>query len=223
MNDKIIMPTENWLFDFDGTLVDSMRYWAEGMISVLDNHGIKYGDDIIKIITPLGTKGTAEYFQSIGLNVPIEEIHEEVFGFLTPIYQKIIGEKKGVRQCLKRMKEQGYRLHVLTASPHEWLDPCLKRLGLFSLFENVWSCDDFGTGKTNPDIYVEAAKRIGASVSEVTFLDDNINADKAAKIAGMSVVGVYDASTAESEEEMRQLNDGYIYDFCQLEKAIFKS
>jgi len=80
----------------------------------------------------------------------------------------------------------------------------------------VWSCDDFNTTKADPDIYVKAASRMGVSVDKVLFLDDNLNADKTAKKAGMKVCGVYDDSSKEYEEEMKQICDYYIYDFIEL-------
>ena len=55
-----------YLFDFDGTLVDSMPSFASVMLRVLDEYNIEYGNDIIKIITPLGYHGTAEYFRKLG-------------------------------------------------------------------------------------------------------------------------------------------------------------
>ena len=63
-----------YLFDFDGTLVDSMPTYAAMMLRILDENKISYGDDIIKIITPLGYKGTAEYFKSIGLDMELDAI-----------------------------------------------------------------------------------------------------------------------------------------------------
>jgi FMN phosphatase YigB (HAD superfamily) len=96
------------------------------------------------------------------------------------------------------------------------LDPCLKRLGIYDIFDNVWSCDDFKTTKANPEIYRMAAEKIGVSVEDVSFLDDNYNADKTAKSAGMRVVGVYDESSREYVEEMKALCDGYIYNFKEL-------
>ena len=77
-----IMATEHWLFDFDGTLVDSMGYWADAMVSMLDKYNIKYGDDIISIITPLGTKGTVKYFQSLGLDSSEEDIRSEMLNLM---------------------------------------------------------------------------------------------------------------------------------------------
>ena len=214
--------TKHYLFDFDGTLVDSMPYWAGSMLQVLDDHDISYGDDIIRIITPLGLLGTAEYFRSIGLDLPVEQILEEMNAYLTPLYCCKIVEKAGVRECLEAMKAAGIGLHVLTASPHRWLDPCLKRVGLFDLFDNVWSCEDFGTGKTNPEIYRAAALRIGSSITDITFLDDNINADRTAKTAGMPVIAVYDDTSRDDEPAMRDLCDGYIRDFFELAAEILK-
>ena len=104
----------------------------------------------------------------------------------------------------------------MTASPHAMLDPCLKRLGIFDLFENVWSCDDFLTTKADPEIYKQAAKRIGDSVENIIFLDDNFNALRTAKSAGMRVFGVYDASSAEYTAEIKNLSERYVSDFSDL-------
>jgi len=212
--------TKHFLFDFDGTLVDSMKYWAKCMVSVLDNHAVSYDDDIISIITPLGSSGTISYFQKIGLDMPTDDIKKEINAVLTPVYQNIIPEKLGVRHCLLEMKKRGYSLHVLTASPHVWLDPCLERLRMTELFDNVWSSDDFGIGKNDSEIYRMVAQRIGARVEEITFLDDNINADKAAKLSGVKVIGVYDDSTKNDETQMRAVTDGYVYNFIELEEMV---
>ena len=63
-----------------------------------------------------------------------------------------------------------------------------------------------------------AAERIGAEVGEILFLDDNLNADLTAKTAGMKVCGVYDESSKEYADEMREATDYYINDFSELMK-----
>ena len=80
----------------------------------------------------------------------------------------------------------------------------------------MWCCEDFGTTKSDPQIYVEAAKRIGRPVEDIWFLDDNPGADRTAKQAGMRVCGVYDDSSSEYTDEMKRICDAYIEDFSQI-------
>ena len=121
-----------------------------------------------------------------------------------------------VIEVLDYLKKQGASLNVLTASPHITLDPCLKRLGIYDLFDNVWSCDDFNTTKADPEIYIKAAEKIGKNIGDILFLDDNYNADKTAKLAGMKVCGVYDDSSADYVDDIKRITDYYIYDFSEL-------
>ncbi len=212
------MKFNTYLFDFDGTLVDSMPTFASTMIRILDENNIAYGEDIVKIITPLGYKGTAEYFISLGLDKPIDEIMTLMNSYSLYEYENTIMAKRNVAETLKSLRENGASLNVLTASPHIMLDPCLKRLGLYDVFDNVWSCDDFGTSKADPEIYKMAAEKLGKSVCEVLFLDDNYNANKVAKSAGVATCGVYDASSEEYVDEIKGVADYYIYDFSELLK-----
>ena len=64
-----------YLFDFDGTLVDSMPAYVSAMLKILDENGIRYGSDIDNTITPLGYLGTAKYYtEQLGVREPIEQI-----------------------------------------------------------------------------------------------------------------------------------------------------
>ncbi len=205
-----------FLFDFDGTLVDSMPSYASVMLRILDEHGVLYPPDIVKTITPLGILGTAKYMIGLGLNMTVEEYVEQAKIGLLEAYQYHIQAKPYVVEVLRALKERGDDLHVLTASPHITLDACLKRIGIYDWFHNVWSCDDFGTTKADPYIYVQAAQKIGKPINEIWFLDDNLDADTTAKTAGMRVCGVYDASSAEYVDKMKAVVDRYIYDFRAL-------
>lgn len=205
-----------YLFDFDGTLVDSMPTYAAMMLGILDEYHVPHGADIIKIITPLGYRGTAAYFAELGMQMPEEEIVAMMTARAVQAYTHHVPAKEHVIDALRRLKARGDDLNVLTASPHEMLDPCLKRLGIYDLFTNVWSCEDFGTTKADPQIYHQAAARIGRPVGEIWFLDDNLGADRTAKAAGMRVCGLYDASSEEYTGEMIRATDAYIRDFSQI-------
>ena len=207
---------KTYLFDFDGTLVDSMPTFASVMIRILDEHNIKYGDDIVKIITPLGYRGTAEYFRTLGISKSTDELVALMNSYARLEYENTIGAKRGVIDTLRKLRDGGASLNILTASPHIMLDPCLKRLGIFELFDNVWSSDDFGTTKANPEIYRMAAERLGRKVGEVIFVDDNIGAVSTAKRAGMIAYGIYDDSSADLIDKMHEVSDRYIMTFFEL-------
>ena len=205
-----------YLFDFDGTLVDSMPTFAGVMLRILDEHAIPYGDDIVRIITPLGYQGTAEYFRTLGISATVDELMDTMNRYACAEYERSIPAKETVAETLRAMRARGDSLSVLTASPHQALDPCLQRLGLWELFDHVWSCDDFQTTKADPRIYEMAAERMGRSVADVTFVDDNVNAVKTAKAAGMRAIGIYDDSSKEYIEEFRASADGYVMRFAEL-------
>lgn len=205
-----------YLFDFDGTLVDSMPTFISVMLRILDEFNVKYDDSIVKTITPLGYSGTAEYFKKLGVPLSTEEMVKIMNDYAYDEYLYNIPAKSNVISTLKELKRLGAHLNVLTASPHTVLDPCLKRLGIFDLFSNIWSCDDFNTTKADPEIYKMVSEKIGKPIGEILFLDDNYNADKTAKSAGMKVCGVFDTSSADYVDEIKLETDYYIYDFSEL-------
>lgn len=210
------MKYTTYLFDFDGTLVDSMPTYVSVMLRILDENNMEYTKDIVKIITPLGYVGTAKYYKEMGISLSVDEMVSLMNKYAYYEYAHNIEAKDNVIDVITKLKARGAKLNVLTASPHLTLDPCLKRLGIFDIFDNVWSCDDFNTTKADPQIYKKAAERIGETVGNILFLDDNYNADKTAKTAGMKVCGVFDKSSEEYTDEIKEISDHYIYDFSEL-------
>ena len=211
------MKYNTYLFDFDGTLVDSMPTFVSVMLRILDECNISYENDVIKTITPLGLSGTAEYYiNQLGVKMSKEQLMSVMREYMLDAYFHTIPAKEDVTEVLLALKAQGASLNVLTASTHLTLDACLKRLGLWPLFDNIWSCDDFNTTKTDPDIYLQAAKRLNRPVKEILFLDDNLNANLTAKTSGMQVCGVYDESSKDCVNQMKASTDFYIFNFKEL-------
>jgi HAD superfamily hydrolase (TIGR01509 family) len=135
-------------------------------------------------------------------------------------YRDVIEIKAGVREYLARLKAAGCTLHVLTASPHKMVDPCLARLGIFDWFDNVWSTDDFGMVKSDPAIYRAATEKIGVDVGDAVFFDDNLTAVQTAAAAGLCTVGVYDPSSEEYIEAIRGAADFYVRSLTELPETI---
>lgn len=161
--------------------------------------------------------GTADYYiHTLGVNKTKAEIIDSMKQYMLEAYCTTILAKENVVSVLQELKKQGAHLNVLTASPHLTLDPCLKRLGIYDLFDNVWSCDDFHTTKSNPDIYTAIAAKLNIDIHSILFLDDNLNADKTAKSVGMRVCGVYDELSKDYIDDIKAIADYYIYNFSEL-------
>lgn len=205
-----------YLFDFDGTLVDSMPAYGSVMLRILDENNIPYDNNLLKIITPLGHSGTADYYLKLGIQISREEILQRMHTYLLDAYTNHITVKSNVISTLQALKKRGCSLNILTASPHTMLDVCLKRNGIYDFFDHIWSCDDFATTKSDPEIYRKAAACLSCKTDEILFLDDNYNANLTAKAAKMKTCGVYDDSSKEYEKEIRAITDYYIYDFSEL-------
>ena len=204
------------LFDFDGVLVDSMPIWAGVHINMLKEFNIEVPEDFVKTITPLGNLKASQYTISLGADISLENYLARQHTILSREYGDRILLKDTVKETLKSLRLQGHSLNVLTASPHRYVDPCLKRNGIYELFDNVWTIDDFGLTKDNVKIYEDASARLNTTISECVFFDDNVTAIKTAAASGMRTVGVYDASSDALKEEIKSSCNLYIYKFSEL-------
>ncbi len=206
-----------FLFDFDGTLADSMPTWGAKMLNILYSLGIQPAEGLVSHLATLGDIGTAKYFQEeLGVTLEFDQMFQMMDDFALPRYRDEIPLKEGVEDYLRRKHAQGVSLNVLTASPHKMLDPCLKRCDVWELFDNVWSCEDFGTVKSNPEIYLMAADRLGVKPEEIAFFDDNLTAIRTAKSAGLYTVGVHDDSGIPFLPQLQEACDLYIPTFKDL-------
>ena len=206
-----------YIFDLDGTLIDSMPTGVGIVVGFLDKKGIPYPDDIVTRLTPLGYKGSAKY---IADHLAGEYCEEQIYEYFKAETLRAYGEtiplKANVKETLEGLKAQGRSLNVLTASPQLLTDICMKRLGIYDLFDNAWSIDAFGLTKADEAIYVEAAKRIGVAVQDCTMVDDNLKVLQTAKKVGMATIGVYDDSSKDVMKEMQEIADQYVIDFADI-------
>ena len=206
-----------FLFDFDGTLVDSVPVYRRTLFRILDDNKVSYGDDLIKIVTPLGFPNTAKYFvEKLGLPLTPEDAYALMIEYMTIDYSTCVEAKPNVISVLRHLKSEGHSLNILSGSPHSSLDPCLARLGITELFDNIWSCNDFNTGKSDPQIYHRAAELMGTTIDQVIFLDDNYHSCKTAKEAGAIVYGVYDDSSKNDIDAIKEITVKYVYDLSEI-------
>ena len=207
-----------YVFDMDGTLADSMTaVWGILPLQFLDERNISYPDDILKRVIALGVPGLIRYYKE---HFDISETEQEMYEWFIqtgkPYYENTIPAKPFVKEFLQKLKQEGASLHILTGSPHSFLDPWVRRTGILEYFDNTWSVDDFPINKGNPDLYTEISKRLGVAPENCIMVDDSNVPLIACKKAGWQAVGIYDIVSKDNEKDMRAIADKYIYSFEEL-------
>lgn len=205
------------IFDMDGTLVDSMGYWQQLEREFLTRKGVTDGlDEVLEMTKPLTLEEAAALFTSRCriMGTP-EELIAEILSLMEEHYRCDVAVKPGVADYLERLNERGIPMCVASATPAHLIKLCLDRLGLSHYFQFFLSCVDIGAGKKQPDIFLEAARRLGASPSQCAVYEDSIYAVRTAHDAGFHVVAVRDRCNDDSWEEMCALADEAITDWSQ--------
>ncbi len=205
-----------YVLDLDGTIIDSMTEWFKNIDTLLAGNGVDYPKDTINVITPLGDEEVAKHFISLGLKMTVQEAMDEMERLSKVSYEEKILLKPYVKEFLFKCKEEGISINLLTASPHNMLEPCLKRNGVIDLFDNLWSCSDFSLAKSDVKIYENVIELLGAKPSQITFFDDNNVAIATAKKAGIKTVGVYDTFSESFWQEIKDTAHHYVYSFDEI-------
>lgn len=114
---------------------------------------------------------------------------------------------------LRQLSRAGVKLAVATGLPQKLYEPCLKKNGIYDLFDVLCSTDDMARGKESPDIFVHCAAQLGVAPEQCLVFEDVLSAVRSAKRAGMTVYGVYDKYSQHNMEAIKKIADGYLFDF----------
>lgn len=197
------------IFDLDGTLIDSMRWWKGLAEEFLRSRGVtEIPDgltDQIQMMTVL--ESSRLFIRTFGISGTAESVAGEMNTLMDRHYREDISLKLGVKACLDTLKKKGVRMCVASAASAKLAEDCLKRLGAADYFEEFLSCEDVGAGKTRPDIYLRAAAGMGAAPEDTAVYEDALYAAETAKKAGFYVIGVYDEGSCRTKEERKRLGD----------------
>ncbi len=199
-----------YLFDLDGTLIDSNGIWAEVDRTFLARRGLpytrEYRDGMAHMIFPLAAEFTRSHFH---LDERCEDIMAEWMALAKDSYAHV-ALKPGARALLDRLRGAGERLAVFTSAVPEHCDTALAVHGLAPYFERVVYAHDLGINKSSPDAFRRAAEQLGVAPEECILLDDSVRSCRAAREAGVYVIGVFDPVFADVESEMPDACDRFI-------------
>lgn len=201
------------VFDFDGTLFDSMFIWDTAGETYLRSQGKNPKPSMREDISTLSLYQSACYFQrEYGLPFSADEIVAGINKTIAHFYAHEILPKSGVVDFLEQMKRAGISMCIATATDRCQIEAALNRCKMGHYFDAVFTCGEAGHGKDEPVIFRKAMAHFGADRSETVVFEDALHAVRTAKADGFLVAAVFDESEKQ-QKEIRRLSDCYISDF----------
>lgn len=195
------------VFDYDGTVMDSMGMWSRASSDYVRNVlGKEPAPDLDYTIKTLSLEEGSKIFrEDYGAPGTDDEIVQAVLETVLDRYRHTLQLKKGVLRVLDDLRAHGIRMCVATASAREMIEAGNERLGLNRYFEKVFTCMEIGANKRKPDIYNAAADYFGTSPDETLVFEDVLHAAETAAAAGYQLIGIYDENSADEREAIRPL------------------
>ena len=205
------------IFDLDGTLIDSNGVWVEVDKTFLARRGAPYTREYYEGVAHTILYNCAVFTKAyLGLEESCQEIIDEWMELAAGKYGTQVPLKPFVKEYLERCRAGGHRMAVFTACVPEHCRAAMEHLGLTPYFERVIYAQELGVDKKSPEIFRKVAEMLSFEVKECVLFDDSLTACKAAKAAGMTVVGVHDDYFKEAKADMREFCDQYIMSFRDL-------
>jgi len=196
------------VFDLDGTLLDSLGMWSELVSRFLREFGIDPPEGIDEEVKPMTVEEACAYIVArFSLPITAEEAVRTVSERAAKAYLEELPLKPDAKRFLQTASEKGIPCALATVTYPALLPAALKRLGIADCFQAVLTADDFPEGKTEPEMYLEAARRLGAAPAETLVFEDALYAAKTAKAAGFPVVGIRDVTAEPEWAELEQICD----------------
>ena len=210
--------SKTYIFDLDGTLVSSVEYIRQTVSDYLANIGITLTDEVWSVLVSIGYENTAKYFiEHYNVKKSVKEIVYELQQNLIPKYANDIMLKENAKKYLDKLREEGAKMYILSASPLLFINPCLENNGVLNYFEEIISTDKYAPyTKLDEELYTLVLKDIGVNKSDVIYFEDSINPILTATKYGITVYAVKDLQPAHEFETIKNMATKTIYDFGEL-------
>lgn len=205
-----------FLFDLDGTILDSLKIWNDIDLLFFKNHNLIMGEDYHIAIAPLTLEETATYTKNTyKLDIDEEQIMKEWSDLAIKEYAENVNLKKGVKEFLDYLKNKNVHLAIATSCNEEMFKPCLERYGIVSYFEHFYTSQNLKINKSNTNFFKEILNEYKIEPDQILFFEDSLASMKCAKSLGFNVVAVMDKKWEKLKEEIIASSDNQIEDFSQ--------
>lgn len=201
------------IFDFDGTLFDSMFVWDAVGETYLRSLGKEPEEGLRKALKNMSLQQSAAYLQEhYQLKLSVEEICAGINRTVESFYFHTVQPKPGILEMLEEMKQRNINMCIATATDRYQVNAALARCHMDHYFSGIFTCTEAGKGKDDPAIFRTAMASLHTERSNTIVFEDAHYAIRTAKEDGFMVAAVYDAHE-EKQQEIRQMADVYLPDF----------
>ncbi len=214
MNYKEFIPDlQGAIFDFDGTLFDSMYLWdniaKDSLIALGIEPPIDYRSKVRNLSVPQAAAYTIERFN---LHMSVDHFVSMINKMIEHYYFDEVLPKKGIPELLQNLNENGVKICIATATDRHLIEGALKRCGLRHFFDEIFTCTMVGASKDNPKIFETALEFMGIEQNKALVFEDSLYALKTAKSAEFKTVGIYDKAE-KNQQELKSTADFYFESF----------
>jgi HAD superfamily hydrolase (TIGR01509 family) len=192
------------VFDLDGLLLDSEQVWDAAREELARERGGRWHEGAQRDMMGMSSTEWSRYMHDVvGLPEPPDEINAEVVRRLENRYREHLPVIPGAQAAVERLAER-WPLALASSSNRELIDLALDLMGIAGLFKATVSSEEVAGGKPAPDVYLEAARRLGVDPHQAAAIEDSHNGIRAAKAAGMRVIAIPNRHFPPGEEALAQ-------------------
>jgi HAD superfamily hydrolase (TIGR01509 family) len=190
------------IFDMDGVLIDSEQIWDEVREELARERGGRWHQRAQADMMGMSSTEWSRYMHDvIGLPEPPEEINKEVVRRLLARYKESLPLLPGAVEAVERLAKR-WPLGLASSSNREVIDAVLEQAEIAHLFRATVSSEDVEHGKPAPDVYLEAARRLGVDPTSCAAIEDSQNGIRSARAAGMRVIAIPNPHYPPSEDTL---------------------
>jgi HAD superfamily hydrolase (TIGR01509 family) len=176
------------MFDLDGVLVDSEQLWNEAKNGLVRAAGGRWREDAPRVMMGMSSPEWSAYLHDeLGVGLDVDEINRDVVARMERLYRAKLPLLPGAGETV-RMLAARWPLGLASSSNREIIDLVLEVTGLGDAFVATVSSEEVERGKPAPDVYLEAARRVGVPPGGCVAIEDSSNGLRAAAAAGMVVI-----------------------------------
>jgi HAD superfamily hydrolase (TIGR01509 family) len=178
------------VFDLDGVLIDSEQVWDAAREELVRERGGRWHEGAQRDMMGMSSPEWSEYMhRELDLAEPPEQINAEVVRRMSALYRERLPLLPGAPEAVRRLAAR-WPLGLASSSNGPIIDLALDLAGLTGSFRAAVSSEEVGRGKPAPDVYLEAARRLGAPPERCAAIEDSHNGIRSARAAGMCVVAI---------------------------------